>query len=264
MNAVNLRNATFSARAWRPLRVIVFYAALAAVWQAAASWSSWPPYLFPAPADVLRSLRWVAETGMLWEAVAASLQRMLIGYALAVVAGTCCGLAMGVSETVDDTLGSLALGLQSLPSVVWFPLAILWFGLDERAVLFVVFMGSVASIAISARSGVRGIPPLLLRASYVFGGSRWQRLWLVIFPAALPSLTQGLRQGWSFAWRSLLAAELLYVSASLGHLLMMGRDMNDVSLIVAMMLVIVAIGLAADRLVFGTLERAVRQRWGLA
>lgn len=188
---------------------------------------------------------------------------MAIGYSLSIVFGLVIGIAMGSLKWVDETMGSLVLGLQSLPSVTWFPLAVLWFGLNENAIIFVVLMGSVNSIAISARSGVRGIPPLLLRASSMFGGHWWQRLFYVILPAMLPSMVQGLKLGWSFAWRSLLAAELLFVSVSLGHLLSVGRDLNDVSQVITIMLVIVALGMAMDRIVFGKLEGWVNERWGL-
>lgn len=248
---------------WRAIRIASFYLGLLALWQLIYLGEFWPSYVFPGPRQVWESLRYNIENGNLWEAGQATMQRMLIGYSLAIAVGLVIGVATGTLRWVDETVGSLVLGLQSLPSVTWFPLAILWFGLNERAIIFVVLMGSVNSIAISSRTGVRGIPPLLLRASSMFGGNRWQRTVYVIVPGMLPAMIQGLKLGWSFAWRSLLAAELLFVNMSLGHLLQVGRDLNDVSQVIAIMLVIVAIGMAVDRLVFGQLERRINERWGL-
>jgi NitT/TauT family transport system permease protein len=189
--------------------------------------------------------------------------RMAIGYSLSIVVGLTVGVAMGSLRWLDETLGSLVLGLQSLPSVTWFPLALIWFGLNEKAIIFVVLMGSVNSIAISTRAGIQNIPPLLNRASRMFGGRWWQAVVFVTLPGVLPSMIQGLKLGWSFAWRSLLAAELLYSSASLGYLLQTGRDLNNMGMMIGIMLVIVAIGLVFDRLVFGRLEAWVNERWGL-
>lgn len=249
---------------WRAVRIAVFYLALIGVWQVAAVAGVWPSYTFPPPADVWEDLRLAATDGILWEAAGESMRRMAIGYALSILLGLVAGVAMGTWKWVDETAGSLVLGLQSLPSVTWFPLAVLWFGLNERSVIFVVLMGSVCSIAISAATGVKSIPPLLLRAAAMFGGPWWKRLGLVVLPAMLPAMVQGLKLGWSFAWRSLLAAELLFHTVSLGQLLTMGRDLNDVSQVIAIMLVIVAIGMAIDRLIFGRMEGWVNERWGIA
>jgi len=160
-------------------------------------------------------------------------------------------------------LGSLVLGLQSLPSITWLPLAILWFGLNQNAIIFVTFMGSVGAIAISARAGVQAIPPLYRRAAATMGASRYQSVRYVLLPAMVPSMAQGLKLGWSFAWRSLMAAELIFVTMGLGHLLNLGRDLNNMSLVLAIMFVIVAIGLAVDRIFFARVEAWVQERWGL-
>lgn len=249
---------------WKLVRILVFYGALFAFWQLLYELEIWSPYIFPSPGDVWDTLRAKLEDGTVWDATQLTMKRMLIGYVLSIGVGLAIGIAMGTMKWVDETLGTLVLGLQSLPSVTWFPLALLWFGLNENAIIFVVLMGSVNSIAISARTGVRSIPPLLIRAGRMFGGRRWQMLLYVILPGMLPSMVQGLKLGWSFAWRSLLAAELLFVSQSLGYLLQTGRDLNDVSLVIATMMVIVAIGMAVDRLVFAQVERAINDRWGLS
>ncbi|MEO8539022.1 MAG: ABC transporter permease [bacterium] len=248
---------------WKAIRIAIFYLGLLGIWKLISVMEIWPSYTFPPPEDVFEDLKLLAQDGIIWHAIRTTMERMAIGYSLSILIGLVIGISMGSFKWVDETVGSLVLGLQSLPSITWFPLAILWFGLSEHAIIFVVLMGSVNSIAISSAAGVKSIPPLLLRASNMFGGPWWQKLIYVILPAMLPSMVQGLKLGWSFAWRSLLAAELLFVSISLGHLLSIGRDLNDVSEVVSIMLVIVALGMAMDRIVFGRLEGWVNERWGL-
>ena len=141
-------------------------------------------------------------------------------------------------------------------------MAVLWFGLSDAAIIFVVLMGSTFSIAISARSGIRGLPPLLARAAGTLGASRFQLYRYVIIPAMVPAMVQGMKQGWSFAWRSLMAGELLFVTIGLGHLLDVGRNLNDINMVFAVMLVIVVVGVVIDRVLFGTAEAWVRERWG--
>ena len=246
------------------LRVLVFYAGLLVAWQLLYELKVWSPYLFPEPEQVFRALTRYIENGVLLDAIASTLRRMAVGFALAFGAGSVLGIALGSIRRLDETLGSLVLGMQSLPSVTWLPLAILWFGLSETAIIFVVLMGSVFAIAISARDGVKNVPLLQRRAAQVFGASRWQMVRYVTLPGILPAMAQGLKLGWSFSWRSLMAGELLFVSAGLGHLLQLGRDLNNMALVIGVMGVIVAVGLAFDQLVFGRLERWVQQRWGLA
>ncbi len=249
---------------WKALRIASFYVGLIGLWQLLYTAEIWPPYIFPSPGDVWGTLRARIEDGTIRDATELTMTRMAIGYSISIVVGLVIGIAMGTMKWVDETLGSLVLGLQSLPSVTWLPLALLWFGLNEQAIIFVVLMGSVNSIAISARSGVRAIPPLQLRAARMFGGNPLQMYGYVIVPAMAPAMVQGLKLGWSFAWRSLAAAELLVASQSLGYLLQTGRDLNDVQLIMCVMVVIVVIGMTVDRLLFGTMERWVQERWGLS
>ena len=249
---------------WKAVRIAGFYLALILLWKAVAIMEIWPSHAFPPPDDVLADLRRMTRDGSVWAAIQTTMLRMAIGFSLSIVVGLSAGICIGSIRWVEETVGSLVVGLQSLPSITWFPLAILWFGRSESAIVFVVLMGSVNSIAISASAGVKGIPPLLRQASTMFGGRRHQKLLYVILPAMLPSIVQGLKLGWSFAWRSLLAAELLFASMSLGNLLNAGREAGDVSQIVSIMLVIVAIGMLVDRLVFGRLEGRVNERWGIA
>ena len=249
---------------WRLVRQVVFYGSILAVWQLLYKLELWSPYLFPSPHDVWSSLRANIENGLIWDSTRASLGRLAVGFVLAFFVGTVAGVACGTLAWVDETLGSLVVGMQSLPSIAWLPLAVLWFGLSPNAITFVVLMGSVWAIAISARDGVRNIPALQRRAAKVFGASRLQTMRYVTLPGMLPSMAQGLKLGWAFSWRSLMAAELLYSAVGLGHLLQVGRDLNDMPQVIAVMGVIVAVGLAFDRFFFGPIEWWVRHRWGLA
>jgi NitT/TauT family transport system permease protein len=248
------------ASAWHRL---VFFIGLIGLWALIARLEIWPPYLLPGPSDVVGSLLHGVRNGSLPLAIAISMRRLIIGFGTSILIGVPLGLLLGRSRLMDDTLGSLVLGLQTLPSICWLPLALLWFGLNERAIIFVVIMGAVLSITVSTRDGMRAIPPLFIRAAHTMGSYRANIYIHVILPAALPSILTGLKLGWSFAWRSLMAGELLYVSLGLGHLLNMGRELNDMSQVIAIMMVIITIGLVVDRLVFAPIDGRVRERWGL-
>lgn len=241
---------------------VLFFALLLAVWQTASALDIWNELLFPGPFQVLTTGVAVFQDGSMPAAIMASLKRLFIGYAVSIAIGIPLGLLMGRVRLIDETLGTLALGLQALPSICWLPLAILWFGLNEVAMHFVIVMGSVMALCLAVRDGVRNIPPLLLRAAKVLGADGTDFYLHVLLPASLPSLLTGARLGWSFAWRSLMAAELLYGTVGLGSTLTMGRELHDMALVVATMLVIIAIGLLADRLFFGSLDNAIRSRWG--
>jgi len=244
-------------------RKIIFFLGLLAVWQMLVWLGLWPEYIFPSPLGVVQTLVRGFRNGTFIVGIVTSMERILLGFGISAVVGMLLGLALGRIKLLDETVGSLVLGLQSLPSICWLPLALLWFGLNEQAILFVVVMGALLSITLATEAGVKNTPPLYLRAARNLGARGWRLYALVIFPAALPAIITGMKLGWSFAWRSLMAAELLYVSLGLGHLLMMGRDLNDMSQVVAVMLVIIAIGLVVDRLIFAPIEWRVRERWGL-
>ena len=262
--APRLRFTTVREKGTGLLLVVGFYAALVGLWQLVYELEIWSPYLLPEPSQVFQSVSRYVDNGVLLESIETTMQRMLIGFAIDFVIGMSMGIATGSVRWVDRTLGSLVLGMQSLPSICWLPLAILWFGLSEKAIIFVVVLGSVWAIAISARDGVRSIPVLQRRTAQVFGASRWQTIRYVTLPGMLPSMASGLKLGWSFSWRSLMAGEIIFVTAGLGHLLQLGRDLNNMALVLAIMGVIVALGLAFDRLIFGPLDNWVQNRWGLA
>ncbi len=250
--------------ALKAIRITLFYVALLALWQFVYELEIWSRLLLPSPEQVWKQLRFYTDNGLIQEAVQTSMRRLLIGYSISLVIGLTIGMASGANKYVDETVGSLVLGLQSLPSITWLPLALLWFGLNEQAIIFVVLMGSIFAVAISARAGIQSIPPLYRRAALTMGANRVQMVRYTLIPAMVPSMAQGLKLGWSFAWRSLMAGELLFVSGGLGQMLDLGRNLNRMSLVIAVMLVIVAIGLTMDRLIFSRIEAWVNERWGLA
>jgi NitT/TauT family transport system permease protein len=203
--------------------------------------------------------------GSLLEAAWVTLTRLLIGYGIGLVIGLPLGLLTSASRTLEDTVGTLALGLQTLPSVCWVPLALIWFGQTETAMLFVVVMGTVWSVVIATDHGARSIPPIYARAARTMGSEGLHRWTRVILPASLPFLVSGMKQGWAFAWRSLMAAEIyvtILTGFGLGHLLHYGRELNAMDQVIGAMLVIVAIGMLADRALFSPWERFLHRRWG--
>jgi NitT/TauT family transport system permease protein len=220
--------------------------------------------VFPSPGDTWAALQDGFAQGVIPAAILASLRRVLIGYAISIAIGLVAGAAMARWRTVQETLGALNLGMQTLPSICWLPLALLWFGLNEKAVVLVVVLGSAFSFTEAAYGGFSQVPVLYRRAALTMGANQRQLLWHVLIPAALPSIITGMKLSWAFAWRSLMAGELLYSDVGLGSLLMRGRDLADMGAVVSVMVVIVSIGLLVNGLFFSPLERHVRRRWGLA
>lgn len=206
----------------------------------------------------------MVRDGRLWQAITRSLGRLAQGYAVSILIGVPLGVGMGQWAFMRRLLRPVVVGLQALPSICWLPLALLWFGLTETSIIFVVVMGSVLAIAIAVEDSILGINPLLLRVSSSYGIRGLRFYGGVLLPAALPGIITGLKLGWSFAWRALMAGELLYVSGGLGQLLTMGRELMEIPQVMAVMVCIIAVGTLIDRLVFQTVEIRVRRRWGLA
>jgi len=240
----------------------LFLLALVAAWEAASKSGLFQSWLVPSPVDVARSLGEGISNGTIPRGILISLRRLAIGYSVSLFGGVALGLGMARSVWLKDTLGTLVVGLQSLPSICWLPIALLWFGLSESAILFVVIAGSLFAITVATESGVRNVPPLYLRAARVMGARGPQLYLRVLLPAALPSILSGMRLGWTFAWRSLMAGELLYASGGLGQLLQTGRELGDLARVMAVMVAIVALGLVSEVLVFARIEARVRERWG--
>ena len=229
--------------------------------------SGWKaPWLLPSPLTVFGELWQQLVAGDLIPAVAVTLRRAAVGYGLAVLVGGVIGILVVRSPTLRAAVGSLITGLQTMPSIAWFPLAILLFQLSETAILFVVVLGAAPSIANGLISGVDHVPPILLRAGRVLGAEGLAKYRHVILPAALPASVAGLKQGWAFAWRSLMAGELLVLipgQTSVGAQLQFSREFSDAAGLLAMMIVILAIGIVVDVVVFSSVERSIRSRRGL-
>jgi NitT/TauT family transport system permease protein len=247
----------------RFVRYLVFYSVLIGLWLLLAKLKVWPPYVFPTPQGVVESLWAGFADHSFWIAIGVSMKRMLLGYSLSVILGMVLGLGVASNKFLEQTMGGLLVSLQSLPSICWLPLAVLWFGLTEKAILFVVVMGSLLSVTIAMETGRQQMPKIYGMAGRNLGARGFQLFWHVLLPASLPYIVSGLKQGWAFAWRSLISGEMIFVSLGLGQMLMMGRDLNDMSLVIAVMILIVAIGYIVDGLVFRTIERRLQQKWGL-
>ncbi len=196
-------------------------------------------------------------------ALATSIVRLVAGYGVALALGVPLGCALARSRLVKQTVGPVVLGLGSVPSICWLPLAILWFGLSEWAIQLVVVLGAALPIAVATDNAVRHVPPSIERAARTMGASGARLMLTVTLPAALPGILGGAKVGWTFALRSLMAGELLFVSGGLGQLLETGRDLGDTALVVAVIVVIVALGRASEVLLFARADRAIARRWGV-
>jgi NitT/TauT family transport system permease protein len=239
---------------------------LLGAWQLVVLTEWKPEYVLPGPGPVFRRMLSDLTDGSLIRATGVTLSRAGVGFGIALVLGVLLGVAVSRSRHLRAAIGSLISGLQTMPSIAWFPLAILLFQLGEKAILFVVVLGAAPAIANGLISGIDQIPRILLRAGKVLGARGLATYRHVVIPGALPSFAGGLKQGWAFAWRSLIAGELLVIIAarpSLGARLQLSREISDAEGLLAAMVVILVIGIIADTLIFGRLERFIAARWGL-
>ena len=247
----------------RAARLVIFYSCLFGLWALLAQLKIWPPYLFPTPWGVAQELYYGFADHSYWIAIAVSIRRVLIGYAISVVLGMFLGLGVASNKFLEETMGGLLVSLQSLPSICWWPLALLWFGLNQNAILFVVIMGSLLSVTLAMEDGRKQMPKIYGMAGRNLGARGFQLFWHVLLPASLPFIVSGLKQGWAFAWRSLITAEMLYVSLGLGQVLMMGRETSNMNAVIAVMILIIALGYVVDGLIFKSMERHLQHKWGL-
>jgi len=263
-------------------------------WEAGYRLIGWNRLVFPAPSQVLDGLLellsletrfgdalragWPWPSGQMrpftgdWyerpliQAVLASSARLVVGFAVSIVIGGLIGLACWRYKWFDEFLGPLLLGLQTLPSVCWVPLAVLIMGFRETAILFVLVIGSFSAIAIALRDGLKAIPPLYQQAGRMMGAYGAKLYVHVLLPASLPALATSLRQGFSFAWRSLMGGELILslTPYGLGHRLDIARTLSAVETVVGLLVIMIVIGMLADRLVFGVIQKRVARRFGLS
>lgn len=244
---------------------IVAVAVILAVWQVVYA-SGWKPsYVLPSPGTVAATLWQQAREPLLWDAVWTTMNRALVGFGLALLLGTVAGALISRNALLRNAFGPIITGLQTMPAIAWFPFAIIFFGLHTSAILFVVVIGAAPSVAIGVIAGADHIPPLLLRAAKTMNLQGVALYRHVILPASLPMFVSGLRQGWAFAWRSLMAGELVVLvsnTASIGVLLENAQNMSDMPAAISIMIVILLIGIAMDA-AFAAADRQVRRRWGL-
>lgn len=247
---------------------VVFAIALVLIWQilymAGTQWLGLvKSYAVPNPLGVWNSFIRLLTDGTLILAIGKSILRAFIGFVIAIVIGVIFGIIIINSEYMCRNLKPLILGIQTLPSICWVPFAILWFGLGESAIIFVVVMGSAFSIALAVESGVKNVPPIYIKAAQTMGLGSFAMYRKVIFPAALPSFVAGLKQGWSFAWRALMSGEVMSASVGLGYTLILGRDLADINQVMTVMLVIIALGIIIDKGFFSQVENRLLRKRGL-
>ena len=240
-----------------------FYVMIIIVWQGLDSSDIWPDNIFPSPIDVVEDLAYGVSDGSLFYGIGTSMLRLIVGLAIAIAGGMVLGIFMARVETVNQSIGSLVLGLQSIPSIAWVPLAILWFGFTDSGIIFVTAIGAIFAVTINTYTGVKNINPSYIEAARNMGAKGSQLIISILIPAAFPYMISGFKQGWAFAWRGVIGAELLFSFLGLGFLLNVGRQLNDVSQVIAVMIVIMGIGIIAEGLVFKKIEDKVMTRWGL-
>ncbi|WP_326946753.1 MULTISPECIES: ABC transporter permease [unclassified Amycolatopsis] len=253
--------------AWGFLPPVLALVVLVVVWQLLWAAAFWPETQLPAPIAVWDEFWSHVVTGEVFGFVWTSVHRAALGFVAGVVLGTPLGLLVAKVRVVRAAIGPLLTGLQSLPSVAWVPAAILWFGINDGAIYFVVLLGSVPSIANGLVSGIDQIPPILPRVGQVMGAGRLSSARHILLPAALPGFLAGLKQGWAFSWRSLMAAELIALSpqlgVGLGAYLNQGSSLNSIETVIAAIFLILLVGVGIELIVFRPLERSVLRARGL-
>jgi NitT/TauT family transport system permease protein len=264
------RSSRHSAIRLQPLLASVWAKVLALLvvlgaWQLVylSGWKS--SVVLPSPAAVGATLWRQLHDAVLWEAVSTTIGRAIVGFGLSLLIGTVLGSVLSRNKMLRNTFGPLITGLQTMPAIAWFPFAIIFFGLNTSAILFVIVIGAAPSVALGVIAGSDQIPPLQLRAAKTMGLRRFALYRHVILPASLPTFVSGLRQGWAFAWRSLMAGELVVMvagTASIGVLLENAQNMSDMPLAISVMIVVLLIGIVVDS-VFGAADRQIRRYWGL-
>jgi NitT/TauT family transport system permease protein len=250
------------AAAWPKLLAI---AIALIIWELVAL-SGWKPsYILPGPGPVLKDLGGLVKTADFWDGVRLTLTRAVFGFAMAFVIGTVVGSLVATFAPLRAAIGSLITGLQTMPSVLWFPLAILLFQLNESTIYFVIILGAAPSIANGLISGIDYVPPTWLRVGQVMGMRGWSKYRYLVLPASLPSFVSGLKQGWAFSWRSLMAGELLVIvpgAVSIGVRIQNAQDLFDTKLVISYILVVLVLGILID-ILFSWADNSLRRRWGL-
>ncbi len=243
------------------IRILVFGSILI-LWQFLANQEIWPEYLLPALSSVIETMIDQIQQGTLFNAIIVSTQRLLVGFTIASSLGFVIGMLLALLPTADEAFSPFILALQSVPSVVWLPLALLWFSLGEQAIIAVIILGATWNMVSTTTSGLKNIDPTYLKAARTLGASKLSVFRKVMLPASVPHLITGLRFSWAFSWRALMAGELIGGGSGLGQMLMWGRDMGNMSLVIGIIAIIGAFGFISDNYIFKNIEDLVLKRWG--
>lgn len=243
--------------------IILFYVLLFTAWQVIVLLSLVPDYIFPSPLQVATRIVELWQEQLLWASLKATLARMATGFVIATTGGIALGLVMGSSPISNACLKSLFLGLSTLPTAAWAPLALILFGLSDRSIYFVIIMSAAPAIAVATSDAIRHIPVIYIRAARTLGTSTIAMPFRILLPAAFPGILTGIKLGWTLGWHGAVSAELIKSSVGLGYLLHMGRELNDIAQVLGTMIITIMVGILLDRFLFAFLERKVRRRWGL-
>lgn len=242
---------------------IIFFLALIIIWDLIAKSNIYPDYIIPSPKDVVDSLIFGFTKSNYLVAILESIKRVSIGYFIAVIFGIFSGLAIARYQVLDETIGATLTALQSIPSVAWVPLALIWFGISENAVLFLVILEAFIPCSLGVRTGVANIPPVIIKAAQTLGAKTLKLYTRVIIPAIVPQLISSLRLSFAFAWRALIAGELFVSGAGIGQNLEIGRSLADMPQVISMILIIGIIGYITENIIFIKLEKKVQELYGL-
>nr|WP_315362633.1 ABC transporter permease [Cytobacillus firmus] len=245
------------------IKRIIFFAAIIAFWESGSRLELWHPLIFPSLSSVFSALVEGFQDKTLIYDLIASFKRLAVGLTISLIIGTLIGILLGKSKTADETLGAVILALQSVPSIVWLPIAIMWFGLNEKAVIFVTILGGTFVMALNMRTGIKNVSPLYIKAAQTMGATGVDLFTRVIFPASIPYVVTGSRLAWAFAWRALMAGELLSTGPGLGYTLRYASDFGRMDIVIGVMIIIGAIGMIVDQFIFQRIEKSVIKKWGL-
>lgn len=245
------------------IKRILFFIILLMLWQGIVLLEIWPESMIPGPLSVANQLYLGFKDMTLVFDILASFRHLLIGLFFSLIIGTILGVLLAKIKTLDETLGSMILALQSVPSIVWVPLAIIWFGFGEASIIFVVIIGGTFVMTMNMRIGIKNVPPIFLKAARTMGSSGLDLFFKVVIPAAVPYAVTGVKLAWAFSWRALMAAELLSTGPGLGYTLSYASDFNNMSLVIGIIIIIGTIGSIVDQFIFQRIENSVLKRWGL-
>ena len=245
------------------IEFVIFLLGILIVWQGIYAFGVyvfhiWKSYAMPSPIGVWQTLLHMIGNGTLFNALFHSVLRGIVGYLCAILLGGVLGLCMNRISFLERNVRPLVMGIQTLPSVCWVPFSILWFGLSEQSILFVVVMGSAFSMSIAFDHAIANVPQLYINAAKTMGANNRQLFFRVIVPASLPEVVSGLKQGWSFAWRALMSGEVMTTCVGLGQTLILGRNLADINQVMLVMLVIIGVGIIIDKFVFVPIENGLK------